>query len=813
MPALPPPLAPLSALRQFVCWFAAPIEHKPGKFNKFPCHPLTGEVIDAQDPANWTDAATAFANHARWDRGHGSGVGFVFTEADPYFFLDIDACLIPAEGDALAAWSPLALELLARLPGCAVEVSHSGRGLHVFGRATLPPHANKNQPLGLELYTARRFVALTGAQAQGSIETDATASLQLIAAQYFQPSATGVAADWTCEPVAEWAGPVTDEDLIAAALKAGQRSAQAAFGDGGGVTFKALWEADTDVLGKRWPGEGGKAYGASEADQTLADHLAFWTGRDCERMERLMRASALARPKWDTHRSYLGQTILKACAFVGKVATGRAAPEPMHVPPPDPETMAAAAQASGRKLRDRAEYMGPVDQLAHFAGCYYLVEQNEVFDLNRNAIMTKSNFDVVYGGYLFVMDPLGSKTTTSAWEAFTQSRVNSPLMVEGLCFRPKLAPGALVMEGNKAFVNSYVPYDCPVTEGDASPFLDLIARQLPIELDRRIFLSYLASFAQNLGTKFQWWLVLQGTKGNGKTAIVAIMRYIAGEQYSHLPNAHAMARDGLKFNSWIDRKLFIGVEEIAVSNKREFLDEFKVVVTNERMSLEGKGTNQVTGDNAANGILCTNLRDGVPIDADERRYAVLWMAQQCEADLTRDGMDGEYFPNWWNWFRDGGDAIIAGYLKSYAVEAALDPAGLAHRAPKTSSTPGAIQASLGRAEQEVQNAAAEGRPGFAGGWVSSCFLDQMLERIRAAVPRNRRRDMMAALGYVTHPALMDGRTNGVVQPDNSKPVLYLRAGHLALNLMIPLDIARAYSKAQEPGADDAVHSNIVKAFG
>lgn len=816
MHALSPSLAPLSALHQFVCWFAVPIPDKPGKFNKFPCHWKTGEVIDAQDPANWTDAATALASYAQWDRGHGCGIGFVFTEADPYFFMDIDACLLPPHADGTPSdWSPLAKELMGRLPGACMEISHSGKALHVFGRYTsLPEHANKNPPLGLELYHAKRFVALTMNGITGDLDTDCTASLALIIPQYFTPSATGVFAAWTSEPVAEWKGPTDDNDLIAKALKSGTKSAAAVFGDGGAVTFAHLWEADADVLGKKFPSDKGADFDHSSADQTLANHLAFWTGKDCERMERLMRASGLARPKWDIHRSYLGQTILKACAFVGKVATGKKEAEPVLLPIADPATLATNAGAAGRKLRDRAEYMGALEQLDYFAGLYFLADQCLIYDLRRNSLLKKSTFDVVYGGYLFVIDAMGqAKPTASAWDAYTLSRVHAPVIVDDICFRPEIPSGAVVTEGGRALVNSYVPYECPSREGDVSPFIDLVTRQFPVERDRRIILNYMASAAQNPGVKFQWWPVLQGTKGNGKTAIVSAMRYVAGEHYSHLPNAHAMARDGMKFNSWVFRKLFIGVEEISLQNKRDFLDEFKIIVTNDRIPLEGKGTNQVTGDNRANGILCTNFKDGVPIDADERRYAILWMGQQCMADLAACGMSGEYFPNYWKWFRGGGAAHIAHFLKTFPIEAELDPAHLAHWAPKTSSTAEAIQASLGRAEQEIQNAIGEGLPGFAGGWVSSLYLDHLLTRIRAPIPRNRRREMMKALGYDHHPMLEGGRTNSVVAPDNVKPVLYLRAGHLALNMTLPAEIAAAYSKAQQPGAELQEQAAVIKAFG
>lgn len=295
------PLAPLANYRQFVTYRLEPDASRPGKTAKRPCRWDTGTIADAQDPANWTDYATAAA-HAHL----ASGVGFVFTESDPYSFLDIDGALIDGE------WSTLSKELCARLGGSAVEVSQSGEGLHIFSRSTVPPHACKNVAQGLEFYHARRFVALTGVFAQGSVDCDQTEALAAIVAQYFPPNAAGSDfTDWTTEPVAEWSGPADDEKLIGAALASRSLLSTS-------VPFKALWEADADILAQYWPGD---PYGASEADAALATRLAFWTGKNCERIQSIMERSALARAKWD-RKDYLPRTIIRACAYTTEVATG-----------------------------------------------------------------------------------------------------------------------------------------------------------------------------------------------------------------------------------------------------------------------------------------------------------------------------------------------------------------------------------------------------------------------------------------------------------------------------------------------------------
>lgn len=788
MLTLPPPLAALAAWPQFVCWFAAPIPDRPGKFNKFPCHWQTGVVCDAQDPANWCTADVALAMATTHDRGHGSGVGFVFTASDPFFFADIDGAL-----QADRTWSPLALSILARFPGAAVEVSHSGKGLHVFGRSAPLQHGKKNTPLGLELYTSGRFAALTGTGALGDVATDHTAALAAYAAEYFPLGAAGgggvTGADgWTDGPVAEWGGPVDDDDLIARASH--QRSAAAAFGDG--VTFADLWNGSDKLDPDK----------RSEHDMALANHLAFWTGKDCARMERLMRRSALVRDKWDTHRTYLVDTIVKACSFIRTVAAGRApAPVVTHGPAP------TDAPADGVTRDPSREYMGPQDQLDHFAGCWFLSRQSVIYSLPRNEVLKKTSFDVVYGGHLFVIDPMGQKTTDSAWDVFTNSRVNVTPVVSDLCFRPELPSGEIISDGMRKLVNSYVPYEPRVLDGDPTPFLTHLEKMLPDARDRKILLSWMARAIQSPGRKLQWWPVLQGVEGNGKSSIINVLAHAFGEEYTHMVNVEAMAKTGNQFNAWLDRKLFVALEEINVDNRRDFLDTMKTVVTGERVPYEGKGANQKTGDNRANGVITTNYKEGMPIDAKVRRYGIFFCAQQDEGDLIRDGMTSAYFSDLRDWWRGEGAyavhgagyglAVVTGFLRNMAIEADMDPAHHS-RAPETSSTRDAIRVSLGRVEQEVLEAIDEGRPGFSGGWVSSRYLDAMIDQMRAGVPRAKRRALMQSLGYDWHPALRDGRTNDVVTPDGSKPKLYVRNGHLAHNLTEPAAVAAAYSKAQAP---------------
>ena len=159
-------LAPLASYNQFILYKLEPSQRNPGKMDKLPINPATMKVANAHDKELWKtyDEVKNIASVC----GPEYGIGFVFTENDPFFFLDIDNCLVDG------AWSDVANNIMAALPGAAVEVSQSRKGLHIFGTYTgeRPEHSCKNTPLGLELYTAERFVALTDFNTIDDVTTD-----------------------------------------------------------------------------------------------------------------------------------------------------------------------------------------------------------------------------------------------------------------------------------------------------------------------------------------------------------------------------------------------------------------------------------------------------------------------------------------------------------------------------------------------------------------------------------------------------------------------------------------------------------------
>lgn len=782
MQNLPPALAPLAAYRQFLCYALVPSARIPGKMDKLPVSPHTGQVCTAHDPQHWTTAEHACAVASHW--GQGYGVAFSFQETDPFFFIDIDNAYDGAN------WSPVAQRLAAMFPGAAMELSQSGKGMHIIGTGRAPQHGKKNSALGLEFYTELRFVALTGVGAMGDASTDHTAALHAVTNEYFAPGAAGADGDFSLsdKPVPEWRGPTDDDDLIRRALMS--KSAASVFG--GRASFADLWEANVEALARAYPDANGRPYDASLADAALIAHLAFWTGKHGERIKALMRRSALVREKWDrAGDDYLARSIAEVIARGGDVLQDK---------PMEPAAVAqATATAPVQTDVTGHTYLSPDAQRTLFAGCVYVQDQHRAL-VPGGVLLKPDQFRVAFGGYVFMMDNVNERTTRNAWEAFTESQVLRAPRADTICFKPDQPPGAIINDAGIARVNTYWPANVARAPGDITPFLTHLAKVLPNQRDQVILLSYMAAVVQHKGLKFPWCPVLQGAEGNGKTFFSACVAEAVGQHFTHWPLADDIASP---FNGWISNKLFIALEELKGQDHSadDVVNRLMVLITGGfGVQIQKKGVDQFSMQICANFIATTNHKTAVRKTPDTaRRFGLFYTAQQSYADIVRDGMDGDYFPRLYSWARGGGFAAITEFLHTYQIPPEFNPAGGMHRAPHTSTTDLAMQESRGNVEQQIAEAIAQDTPGFCGGWVSSIMLDRLVTetlKMGTRLSLSKRRDLLQGMGYILHPGLPEGRVNNPVQPDGRKPQLYILRDHPDRYITGPAEIAKAYTAAQ-----------------
>lgn len=449
----------------------------------------------------------------------------------------------------------------------------------------------------------------------------------------------------------------------------------------------------------------------------------------------------------------------------------------------------------------RPSIMAPSQFPDYFEGVVYINGRDEFFTPDGQ-FLKRSAFDGTYGGPTFMLGAAGTGPSKSPSDAFLKNESWVAPRAQGVCFRPSEPPGSIIAEEGRLLLNCYVPVPIRRVAGDPTPFLVQLEKMIPDEHDRDILLHWMASHCQNVGSKFGWWPVIQGTQGNGKTMIIKVLSYCTGNRYTHIVNPQAMIKTSNQFNAWILFKRLIAIEEVKTDDKRDLNEMLKPLVTNDDTNVEGKGTAQATGENRANGVIVGNHKDGLPIDDKERRWAIFYTAQQNQSDLARDGMSGDYFPKLWAWLRKDGYAIVYDYLMRFPLRPELDPAQLCTLAPYTSSTEQALAISLGFMEQEILEAIDEGQAGFVGGMVSSKAVSALAARLRRTIPSRKMRGIMQSLGYDWHPKLPDGRCTTPAQGAyGGKIRLYIhRDNAAALALETSAEVTEMYNALQAEGA-------------
>lgn len=288
-------------LKRLPCWVPWNVEPRAaGKPAKVPIQARTGGRADVTNPRHLVGFEAAHDFHLS---RRTAGVGFVFRAGDPFAGVDFDHCRDPRTGEI----DPLTRQVLDELATYA-EVSPSETGVKAIVKGKLDP-SGRNRAWGIELYDRGRFFALTGHRlpfAPPTIEPreGMVRRLQAMLARPVQPRG----------PEPHGGGfPGDDGALLATA-----------FGAKNGRQVRALWHGRHDHPSP------------SEALIGLANHLAFYTGDDPDRLERLILASPLfaeteaERPKWESWRRcgtwgrrYVIERAIRDCRrFYGRTRVG-----------------------------------------------------------------------------------------------------------------------------------------------------------------------------------------------------------------------------------------------------------------------------------------------------------------------------------------------------------------------------------------------------------------------------------------------------------------------------------------------------------
>ena len=288
------------------------------RMGKIPINPATlcgAKTTDATTWGSFEEAAAAQGKTATVGNKTGkvNGVGFVL--GDGWAGIDLDTVRDPKTGET-AEDAARILDSFSTY----TEVSPSGYGYHVFihvrddvklagnkyklepNGISRPAEHGKDKEPEIEIYTSGRYFTVTGeACGRSSFVAHYTDEVQQLSERYAAAAAairaTAAASGQTSIPLT-----LADNDVIAA-IRRGSKAAD----------FARLYDRGNTA------GNGGDR---SRADVELCGILAFYTGKDAAQMDRIFRASALMRRKWDERHgaeSYGAMTINTAIANCGAV--------------------------------------------------------------------------------------------------------------------------------------------------------------------------------------------------------------------------------------------------------------------------------------------------------------------------------------------------------------------------------------------------------------------------------------------------------------------------------------------------------------
>lgn len=575
--------------------------------NKIPSDYRTGQPANAHEQQVWADRNTAERAVAFF--GAGYGLGFVFADSDPFWFLDIDKCLVNG------VWSPLALEMCTLFAGCYMEVSQSGTGLHIVGSGEVPAHGCRNKELGLEFYTTGRYMAL-GHNAQGdpNFKIDSAIMLAFVN-KYFPPEVEEHEGVWQEGHELGWELPGDDE-----LIQVGMRVQGAGIVFGGKASFKDLWFADTEELGKHYP-HPEKPYDASSADMALASKLAWLTGNDCPRIERMMWKSQLKRDKWETHKTYLGgftipRALVRDSSFYDPKFYKRQAEQKAVI----------KAIGDGGSASSLSPSLGLDEMLDRFVN---VIEGKRVFDVqNPKCIMNQDEFVNAYKSSKTSYNVPGEykndgtakvkqMDTAKLWAEDTRRR-----RVQSITFRPSHPLETEDPDGKHA-INTWRSIERSGEVGDCSIFTRHIDYLFGNDSSR--FLDWLAHIEQKPGVlPHTGWVHISPMHGTGRNWLSWTLALVWKGYVATSFDLAGTLKNG--YNGSLSCKLLAVVDEInegGSSARWENAEVLKSIVTPAFRSINPKYGYQRVEFNCCRWLIFSNHTSALPLAEGDRRFNVV----------------------------------------------------------------------------------------------------------------------------------------------------------------------------------------------
>ena len=265
---------------------------------------FNNRIINPTDAREWTSYGEALQKLENTDF---AGLGFVLSDDDNIICIDLDGC-INENGDI----SDFAAAIVSSFSDTYIEISRSGRGLHIFCFGDIP-RSFRNDGVKLEIYKNKRYIAITGEPWEACKEL-ANKGAEVMAL-YTLYAKTGAEIE---PPELQKQTPATrsDKDIIERAEKGAN-----------GAQFRALWAGEWQERYKT----------QSNADMRLIALLWYYSG-NAEQVARLFLMSGLADRKKAQRADYIQRTIEAAARNTPTIdQQTRSRSEPQSKPTDQPQ--------------------------------------------------------------------------------------------------------------------------------------------------------------------------------------------------------------------------------------------------------------------------------------------------------------------------------------------------------------------------------------------------------------------------------------------------------------------------------------------
>lgn len=132
-------------------------------------------------------------------------------------------------------------------------------------------------------------------------------------------------------------------------------------------------------------------------------------------------------------------------------------------------------------------------------------------------------------------------------------------------------------------------------------------------------MGFLAHLVQKPAEKVKHGIIITSKPhGVGKSTLGVIAGKLVGRAASQISSVQLKSQ----FNSWLQGKTVIVVDEIYEGNNKDISNQLKPYITQETISVEAKGRDLIEVNNYARFFMFSNNPKPLSIDAEDRRYFV-----------------------------------------------------------------------------------------------------------------------------------------------------------------------------------------------